>query len=66
MAAKEPNRRLAALMREAGMTNKGLAKRMTDLSNIDGGEPIAPSHTNVEKWLSGATRRPKARTCHVL
>ncbi|WP_338602659.1 hypothetical protein [Saccharopolyspora sp. SCSIO 74807] len=53
-------------MREAGMTNKGLAKRMADLSNIDGGEPIAPTHTNVEKWLSGATRRPKARTCHVL
>jgi tetratricopeptide (TPR) repeat protein len=66
MAVKEPNHRLAALMSEAGLTNKGLAKRMTDLSNIDGGEPIAPSHTNVEKWLSGATRRPKARTCHVL
>ncbi|GAA2336361.1 hypothetical protein GCM10009854_10370 [Saccharopolyspora halophila] len=29
-------------MREADLTNKGLAKRMTDLSNIDGGDPIAP------------------------
>lgn len=66
MAAKEPNRRLAALMREAGLTNKGLAKRMTDLSNVDGGDPIAPTHTNVDKWLRGETRRPKARTCHVL
>ncbi|MGW0891786.1 hypothetical protein [Saccharopolyspora sp. NPDC002578] len=66
MAEREPNRRLAALMSEAGLTNKGLAKRMSDLSKLDGSEPIAPSHTNVEKWLSGATRRPKARTCHVL
>ncbi len=53
-------------MREAGTTNKGLAKRMADFSSADGGEPIAPTHTNVEKWLSGETRRPKARTCHVL
>lgn len=66
MGEKEPNRRLAALMREAGTTNKGLAKRMADFSSADGGEPIAPTHTNVEKWLSGETRRPKARTCHVL
>lgn len=66
MGEKEPNRRLAALMREAGLSNKGLAKRMKDLSAADGGEPIAPSHTNVEKWITGETRRPKARTCHVL
>lgn len=66
MAVKEPNHRLAALMREAGLTNKSLAKRMNDLSKRDGGDPIAPSHTNVEKWLTGETKRPKARTCHVL
>jgi tetratricopeptide (TPR) repeat protein len=66
MREREPNHRLAALMQEAGLSNKGLAKRMRDLSNSDGGEPIAPSHTNVDKWVSGETRRPKARTCHVL
>lgn len=66
MAVKEPNHRLAALMREAGLTNKSLAKRMNDLSKRDGGYLVAPSHTNVEKWLTGETKRPKARTCHVL
>lgn len=63
---KTPNRRLSALMREAGISNKGLAKRMRDLSERDGDEPISPSHTNVDKWLSGATRQPLARTCQVL
>lgn len=66
MRAREENHRLKARMREAGLSNKGLAKRMSDFSRSDGGEPIAPSHTNVEKWISGETQRPKARTCHVL
>lgn len=65
-AAPTPNHQLAAVMREAGVSNKGLAKRMRDLSRVDGGEPISPSHTNVDKWLSGATRHPQSRTCHVL
>lgn len=66
MREKTPNGRLAALMREAGMTNKGLAARLRRLSSTDGGEPIAPSHTNVEKWLSGATRKPKERACQLI
>lgn len=63
---KTPNHRLAALMREAGISNKSLARRMRDISRADDGEEITPSHTNVDKWLSGETRRPKDRTCHVV
>ncbi|MEV6234919.1 hypothetical protein AB0L88_44340 [Saccharopolyspora shandongensis] len=66
MGEKVPNRRLAALLKEAGLTNKSLAKRMRDASARDGGDPISPTHTNVEKWLSGQTKRPQPRTCHVL
>ncbi|MEU9686168.1 hypothetical protein [Amycolatopsis japonica] len=63
---KHPNRHLAALMSEAGLSNKGLAVRMCELSKRDAGEPIAPSHTNVAKWLSGETRRPSDRSCHIM
>lgn len=63
---KAPNRRLAALMGEAGMSKKGFARRMRDLSERDGGDSIRPTHTNVDKWLSGETRRPAERTCQVM
>ncbi|MFE3173606.1 hypothetical protein ACFXPA_27575 [Amycolatopsis sp. NPDC059090] len=53
-------------MREAGVSNKGLAKRMRDLSKADRGPEISPSHTNVDKWLSGETKQPQPRTCQVL
>lgn len=64
--ARTPNRHLAAVMRDAGLSNKGLAFRMRTLSESDKGKAIAPSHTNVEKWLSGETKQPSARTCEVL
>ncbi|SEB28782.1 hypothetical protein SAMN04489727_2149 [Amycolatopsis tolypomycina] len=61
-----PNTQLAALMREAQLSQKSLAHHMRMISERDNGKPIAPSHTNVAKWLSGETRRPNARTCQVL
>lgn len=63
---RQPNHRLAALMREARVSNKGLAKRMRDLSCGDNGDPISPAHTNVAKWLNGEIKRPAARTCQVM
>lgn len=63
---KTPNHRLAALLAEAGMSKKGFARRLRDLSTHDGGEPIRPTHTNVDKWISGDTRRPTERTCQVI
>lgn len=64
--ARVPNTQLAALMQEAQLSQKSLAAHMRMASERDGGKPIAPSHTNVSKWLSGETRRPNARTCQVL
>lgn len=61
-----PNGRLAALMQEAGLSQKSLAARMRTASERGGGRSIAPSHTNVSKWLTGETRRPNARTCQML
>lgn len=63
---RTPNHHLAALMREAGMSNKGLAKRMRDLSRSDGGMPVSPTHTNIDKWVSGRIVQPNARNCHVM
>lgn len=60
------NHRLAARMREAGATNKGLAKRMRDASEEDDGEPIAPSHTSIAKYLSGQIAQPSDRSCQVM
>lgn len=64
--ARVSNTQLAALMHEAQLSQKSLAAHMRMASERDGGKPIAPSHTNVSKWLSGETRRPNARTCQVL
>lgn len=63
---KTPNGRLAALMGESGMSKKGFARRMRDLSERDKGAAIRPTHTNVDKWLSGETRRPAERTCQLM
>lgn len=61
-----PNHRLAAKMREAGATNKGLAKRMRDASAQDDGEAISPTHTTIAKYLSGQIAQPSERSCHVM
>lgn len=68
MATSEqtPNHRLDAKMREAGATNKGLAKRMRDTSAQDNGDPISPSHTSIAKYLSGQIAQPSDRSCQVI
>ncbi|MEU7528604.1 hypothetical protein AB0A74_22930 [Saccharothrix sp. NPDC042600] len=54
---KQPNRLLAAVMREAGVSNKGLAARVRDLAARDG-ESIAADHVSVKRWLDGTSPKP--------
>lgn len=53
MAAKEPNRRLAAVMELARVSNKGLAVRVRAEGKRIGLE-IAPDHVSVKRWLDGS------------
>ncbi|GAB3914652.1 hypothetical protein GCM10029964_126500 [Kibdelosporangium lantanae] len=56
---KTPNTRLAALMRQANATNKGLARRVRALSETDGqGEPVRADHVAVKRWLDGTRPHP--------
>lgn len=57
--AKSPNHALAAAMAEAGMSNKGLARRVQDLARRDGNS-ISTDHILVRKWLEGTV--PRERT----
>src|SRR5215211_2470107 len=57
--AKSPNRALAAAMAEAGVSNKGLARRVQDLAQRDG-NPTSTDHILVRKWLDGTV--PRERT----
>jgi tetratricopeptide (TPR) repeat protein len=59
MTATRPNRPLADAMREAGISNKGLAARVADLARRDD-HNISPDHVSVRRWLDGVT--PQART----
>ncbi|QWF79769.1 hypothetical protein [Amycolatopsis sp. CA-230715] len=63
---KGPNHLLDARMREAGVSNKGLAKRVQDLSRQDGGQAVSPSHTSIAKYLSGQIGQPSPRACQVI
>lgn len=58
-AERQPNRLLASLMDEAGMSNKGLAARVRTLARRDG-HPIATDHVSVRRWLDGSI--PRGRT----
>jgi len=60
-----PNAQLHALMREAEMSNKGLAARVRALSRADGGGEVSTTHTLVGKWLNGEVRRPSDRNLHL-
>lgn len=65
--ARAPNTRLAAVMKLAGATNKGLARRVRLLSETDGeGEPVRADHVAVKRWLDGTTRHPHLRTCKLI
>jgi tetratricopeptide (TPR) repeat protein len=53
-------------MKQAGATNKGLARRVRLLSEQDGGEPVRCDHVSVKRWLDGTTRQPHPRTCQLI
>ena len=61
--AKSPNRALAAAVAEAGMSNKGLARRVHDLAQRDG-NPTSTDHILVRKWLEGTV--PRERTAEYI
>src|SRR5437879_2364021 len=50
---REPNHRLAALMAEAGASNKGLARRVRDVA-LRHGIHAGTTHVSVQRWLDGA------------
>jgi hypothetical protein len=50
---REPNRRLASLMAEAGASNKGLARRVRDIA-LRHGVHVGTTHVSVQRWLDGA------------
>jgi hypothetical protein len=56
--AIEGNRDLDRLMAEAGFTNSGLARRLTDMAKRTGDE-ARPSPTQVARWLKG--QQPQAQ-----
>ena len=56
---REPNRLLAQVMAEAGVSNKGLAARVRELARRDGHQ-ISSDHVSVRRWLDG--RVPRGRT----
>ena len=50
--------RLRALLDEAGMSNKGLARRVVDLAVARGVANVRCDHTSVLRWLAGEQPRP--------
>ncbi|MGW1091251.1 sporulation protein [Streptomyces sp. NPDC002596] len=50
---KEPNHQLAAVMAEAGASNKGLAKRVREVAQRHG-EHLGTTHVAVQRWLDGS------------
>ena len=52
------NPRLRALMGEARMSNKGLARRVVDLAKARGVAHVRCDHTSVLRWLAGEQPRP--------
>src|SRR5947209_3923892 len=56
---REPNRLLAAVMDQAGLSNKGLATRVR-AEAVKIGHDISPDHVSVRRWLDGM--RPQQDT----
>ncbi|NLU76153.1 sporulation protein [Streptomyces sp. HNM0575] len=50
--SKEPNHRLATLMAEAGVSNKGLARRVQQVAQRRGAH-VGTTHVSVGRWLDG-------------
>ncbi|MFC7622472.1 hypothetical protein [Microlunatus sp. GCM10028923] len=61
--AGKPNERLAALMRDADLSNKRLARRVRELS-VRAGKPLPSNHTDVTRWLKGTV--PRAYTVSLI
>ncbi len=52
-------------MRRAGVSNKGLGRRVRELSESDWGSgPVRADHVQVSRWLAG--RHPHPRTCRLI
>ncbi|AWW37887.1 sporulation protein [Streptomyces cadmiisoli] len=56
--SREPNAQLIAVMSEAKISNKGLAKRMTDEAGRRGIE-LGTTHVAVQRWRHGSSIRPQ-------
>ncbi|MFJ8723599.1 sporulation protein [Streptomyces sp. NPDC093269] len=56
--SREPNAQLIAFMSEAKISNKGLAKRMTDEADRRGIE-LGTTHVSVQRWRNGSSIRPQ-------
>ena len=50
---REPNLRLQALIDEAGLSRKGLARRVNDLGRAKGMSDLSYDHSSVIRWLKG-------------
>ncbi|MGW1018418.1 sporulation protein [Streptomyces niveus] len=50
--SKDPNHQLAAVMAEAGASNKGLAKRVREIAERHGAH-LGTTHVAVQRWLDG-------------
>ena len=55
---KPENLRLRAMLDEAGMSNKGLARRVVDSAAASGVGGVRCDHTSVLRWLAGEQPRP--------
>lgn len=58
-APTTPNRALAAVLDEARVSRKGLARRVRDLAHRDG-KRISTDHVSVGRWLDGGQPMPDA------
>ncbi|QFQ97168.1 sporulation protein [Streptomyces phaeolivaceus] len=57
--SREPNAQLIAVMEEARVSNKGLAKRMQD-SAAQRGTTLGTTHVAVQRWRNGSGIQPEA------
>ncbi|MEU2284656.1 sporulation protein [Streptomyces sp. NPDC013178] len=56
--SREPNAQLAAVMDEAQVSNKGLARRMKDAA-AQRGITLGTTHVSVQRWRDGAGIQPQ-------
>ena len=61
-ATREPNRSLAAVMGQAGVSNKGLASRVR-AEAAKAGLDISPDHVSVRRWLDGVRPHQDTMRC---